>query len=138
MDNNVEISLRLKEFIENKFNGNAAAFARELNIFPQTLHKYLNGERKIGGKLISKLSNFGCDINWLLNGELPAANIIREPNETAVDYKIKTFEERITKLESKLFQLTEENETLEEENKLLKHNLAKNIDDSKIQRNNIH
>ncbi|MFA5803708.1 MAG: hypothetical protein WC879_03600 [Melioribacteraceae bacterium] len=132
----IEIGNNLRSFAKEK-KYSLAELGRLLGMKQQAFKKYYEGERTPGGNILSKLSDLGCDLNWLLNGE-NSSIILKEPNETAMDYKIKTLEERITKLESKLFQLTEENETLKEDNKLLKHNLAKNIDDSKIQRNNIH
>ena len=133
----VEIGLRLKEFATKKLLS-LAELSRLLGMNnPQGLNPYTSGKSILGGELLSKLAELGCDINWLLNGS-PTASMVKEPEETATDYKIKALEGRITKLESKLFQVTEENETLKEENKLLKHSLDQNIDSSKSERNNIH
>lgn len=128
MNKKIEIGARLKEFAKKNFDG-IAGLERAIGKTPAFFQNYLNGRSYLGGETLSKIQSLGCDINWLLNGE-PAASIVKEPEETATDYKIKALEERTTKLESKLFQLTEENESLKEENEKLKHNVAKNISNS--------
>lgn len=100
------------------------------------LYLYTQKESKIPrADTLQKLADIGVNINYLLTDEPPAILVKENPNNQ-YDYKIKALEERITKLESKLFQLTEENEELKKENILLKHSISKNINNSKTERNN--
>lgn len=66
--NKKQIGERLREFLLSKF-GKLNFAAQKLEILPQTLTKYLNGNFVPGGELIAKLSEYGCDTNWLLGIE---------------------------------------------------------------------
>lgn len=60
-----EIGKRLREFLIGKY-GKLIVAAEKLEIGPQNLNKYLNGNYVPGGKFIARLSELGCDTNWLL------------------------------------------------------------------------
>lgn len=117
---NVEISLRLKEFVDNKFGGNVAEFARQMGMKRrQDAYPYINGTSIFGGEKLSLLSKLGCDINWLLNGDDNQINGVREKTE---NYNNMTF----TDLHQKNEELTKELNELKIENyDLLKGEKAK-------------
>ena len=62
------ISRNLRKFAEENYVTNSD-FAEALQIKPQSLHKYLKGERIPGTEMIIKLINLGCDPSWLLTGK---------------------------------------------------------------------
>ena len=63
-----DFRVRLRQYGLEKHKS-MAAFARALEIRPQTLQHYLNGRMKLGSKMIDKLHAMGVDIEWLLYGE---------------------------------------------------------------------
>lgn len=65
--NNI-IGTNLRAFAVESF-GSVAELAHSLKIKPQSLHKYLTGERQPGAEMIAKLIGIGCDANWLLTGK---------------------------------------------------------------------
>ena len=126
MNKNVEISVKLKEFIKEKFNNNAASLARELNIFPQTLQKYLNGERKPGRIFLIKLSKVGLDLKYLLdldqtnNGTTMVK--VKEPFVKAsdtIDNYGSCIEKEITELKNEIKKVQEEIEEVRARNREL-------------------
>lgn len=72
MNKKIEIGARLKEFAKKKFDG-IAGLERAIGKTPAFFQNYLNGRSYLGGEILAKLSELGCDINWLLNGDLPTA-----------------------------------------------------------------
>ncbi|MFC2085430.1 S24 family peptidase, partial [Bacteroidota bacterium] len=55
-------------FAEINFKSKAE-LARKLGMRPQAFQSYLDGRSYPGGQILAKLSDLGCDINWLLTGE---------------------------------------------------------------------
>ncbi len=85
---------RIKYFAKQKFSTlKELAFA--LGISPQQLHQYTSGKREPGCKILSKLLEIGCDINWLLAG-----------TKISESYKIMTLENQIKDLKSALNEIT--------------------------------
>lgn len=62
------IGTNLRKFAIDNF-GSISELANSLKIKPQSLHKYLTGERQPGAEMIVKLIGMGCDANWLLTGK---------------------------------------------------------------------
>jgi transcriptional regulator with XRE-family HTH domain len=63
----VEIGARLRKF-GNRFK-TMAEFARRLEMSPENLNLYLNGDRIPGNRTQEKLRALGCDLTWLMTGE---------------------------------------------------------------------
>lgn len=84
-----EFGNRLKEFAKSKF-GKLDLLANALDMSPQSLQSYLTGRSLPGTKLLSKLAELGCDINWLLNIEN-----INEANQVSEESKIYTVKDKI-------------------------------------------
>ncbi|MBN8547329.1 MAG: LexA family transcriptional regulator [Ignavibacteria bacterium] len=61
------IASRLREFAYSKTD-RLTEFAKSLDMLPQTLNSYLSGKITPGSELLIKLSEMGCDIEWLLTG----------------------------------------------------------------------
>lgn len=121
MNKKLEIASRLKDFAEKKFNG-LAGLSRALGMKDrQGLNPYLAGKSFIGGEYLLKLSDLGCDINWLLTGttingkEAIRANHVKEP---ASEYEA-DFEKQLEKLELELEKVKARNYDLIEENRSL-------------------
>ncbi len=62
------IASRLREFAYSRTD-KLSDFARMLDMLPQTLNSYLSGRITPGSELLVKLSEMGCDIDWLLTGK---------------------------------------------------------------------
>lgn len=60
---------RLKQIADALYEGNRSELARNLNMKPQALTKYLNGESMPGGLILIRLHDLGVNINWFLTGE---------------------------------------------------------------------
>ena len=135
MTKSEEIGLRLKEFVEKKFNS-TAELARLLGVTRSYFNPYFSGKSVLGGETLSKLAELGCDINWLLGGATSSVgNNIHEPTESynmsysellsenktlkeeIKEFKISIFDlERETKkLHSKVIELEETNLSLQKE-----------------------
>lgn len=63
------IGERLGEVAELLFNGNRSNLANKLEMSPQSLNKYFKDDRTPGGDILTRLSNIGVNVNWLLTGE---------------------------------------------------------------------
>ncbi len=61
-------SSRLTQFA-NAVSTTKAEFAGMIEMSPQMLHKYINGERLPLPQILNKIHRLGCNLNWLLNGE---------------------------------------------------------------------
>jgi transcriptional regulator with XRE-family HTH domain len=119
LNKNVEISVKLKEFIKEKFNNNAASLARELNIFPQTLQKYLNGERKPGRIFLIKLSKVGLDLKYLLDLDQTNNGTTMVKVEEPIDNYGSCIEKEITELKNEIKKVQEEIEEVRARNREL-------------------
>ena len=62
------VGQKLKEFGETRFNS-VSEFADALEIKREQLYPYFNNTTMPGGEFLRKLSEMGCDINWLLTGK---------------------------------------------------------------------
>jgi transcriptional regulator with XRE-family HTH domain len=62
-----DIAVRLRSFAYSKTD-KLSEFARSLEMSPQTLNSYLSGKIAPGAELLVKLSDLGCDVEWLLTG----------------------------------------------------------------------
>ncbi len=67
MDKN-SFSERLMEFCK-VVSPTQVDFASKLGMKPQTLQKYIKGQRLPLPDILNKINKLGCNINWLLNGE---------------------------------------------------------------------
>lgn len=71
---------RLKYLVDQKANGIAADFAREIGIQPATFHNYLKGRPPSFEVLSGLRSVYAININWLIDGkgeiygDVPAKN----------------------------------------------------------------
>jgi transcriptional regulator with XRE-family HTH domain len=84
---------RIKIFAKQRFN-TLKELAAALEISPQQLNQYTSGKREPGCKILSKLLDLGCDINWLLSG-----------SKISESYKIITLENRINELKETLTEI---------------------------------
>jgi transcriptional regulator with XRE-family HTH domain len=64
-----EIGKRLKEFVNKSFK-TQSEFTRAMGKSPAFFTPYFNGNSVPGGEILKKLAEFGCDINWLLTGQV--------------------------------------------------------------------
>ncbi len=64
---NASIGERIKIFAKTRFV-TLTKLAVAMHITPQQLHQYTSGNREPGSKILIKLLNLGCDLNWLLGG----------------------------------------------------------------------
>lgn len=60
---------RLKDIADSLYDGNASELARKLEMKPQALRKYVQGESMPGGLILIRLYDIGININWFLTGE---------------------------------------------------------------------
>jgi transcriptional regulator with XRE-family HTH domain len=67
---------RLKKFAETNFNS-YTDFSKELGISRENLYRYFNDTVSPGSEILQKLALLGCDINWLLLGELSTQNVTK-------------------------------------------------------------
>jgi transcriptional regulator with XRE-family HTH domain len=135
LNKNKEIAVRLKRFAKDK-NYSLAELGRLLNMKQQAFKNYYDGISIPGGKILSKLAELGCDINWLLCGAtFSVGKQINEPTESYKmnysdlllenktmkeeinEFKIRhfDFERMIEKLQSRVKDLESSNETLQKE-----------------------
>jgi len=64
-----EVALNLRKFAKDNFKS-IAELGRRLGIRPQNLQIYFEGRSYPGGQVLGKLSELGCDIDWLLTGDI--------------------------------------------------------------------
>lgn len=100
----VEIGKRVKEFIEFK-KWKKIDFAKNVNIFPQDVNKYLTGVQDIQRLFIS-LYEAGCSIDWLISGKgsmlLEVEVEVEKVNSFVtndVEKRLNIIEERMNKLD---------------------------------------
>ncbi|HPN38564.1 MAG TPA: helix-turn-helix transcriptional regulator [Melioribacteraceae bacterium] len=84
---------RIKIFAKQRYN-TLKELATALDISPQQLNQYTTGKREPGCKILSKLLDLGCDINWLLSG-----------NKISESYKIITLENQVKELKETLTEI---------------------------------
>ncbi len=59
---------RIRRFGLKKF-GSIKEFAEAMDMSPSNLQAYLQNRRQPGTPILKRLSELGCDIDWLLTGE---------------------------------------------------------------------
>jgi transcriptional regulator with XRE-family HTH domain len=64
----IDIGNRIKEFAEEK-HGGLSNLSKIIKVSLQGLSQYVSGRNAPGKKLLIKLLETGCDINWLLTGK---------------------------------------------------------------------
>lgn len=74
------------------YEGNRSELARNLDMKPQALTKYLNGESMPGGLILIRLHGLGVNINWFLTGE---DEMFREGPPHAISEPIGTYLARL-------------------------------------------
>lgn len=62
-------SYKLRKWILSNYNS-LNEFAEDLETSPQHLSRLLNGKRKPGYRILKKLYNLGCSIDWLLDDNI--------------------------------------------------------------------
>jgi len=72
---NVTIGMRLKRLAALR-SQNAKQFAETTGIPYRTLQDYMADRRKPGAEHLAKLSENGCDVNWLLTGQFVNPSIM--------------------------------------------------------------
>lgn len=116
-----QVGLRLRKFLLEKFIKLNIA-AEKVGMSPQALQKYLNGDFIPGGEILSKLSQLGCDIEWLLLRKENPSEVPSNENET-IKFKDKIIlsqAEELTMMKVKLEELKQRIQELEvEQSKLM-------------------
>ncbi len=84
---------RIRIFAKRKYN-TLRALADAMGIKPQQLQQYVSGKREPGTKILRKLLNLGCDINWLLGGA-----------ESLESYRVFKLEQELKRTEMALDQI---------------------------------
>lgn len=74
-----ETGKRLKIIADSFFEGNLSELARNLEMTPQALAKYVKGESMPGGLILIRLHKIGVNINWFLTGE--GRKALRQPKD---------------------------------------------------------
>lgn len=83
---------RFKEVADALYEGNRSELARNLDMKPQALTKYLNGESMPGGLILIRLHGLGVNINWFLTGE---GDMLREGPMHTISEPIETYLARL-------------------------------------------
>lgn len=69
-----KIGEKLRDFGISRF-GSIKEFAEALDMSPPNLQQYLRGDREPGSPILQKLSELGCDLNWLLSDKKNTDNV---------------------------------------------------------------
>lgn len=89
----IAIGKRLRSFAEENFES-LAEFGRQFGKDRTFFTPYFNGSSVPGAELLKRLTELGCDINWLLGSS--TKEIIKEPK---LEYRVKELKEQIKELE---------------------------------------
>lgn len=92
---NIGIGERIRLFARKKYN-TSKKLAEAMDISPQQLQQYISGNREPGSKILLKLLQLGCDINWLLSG-----------SDKIESYKIFKLEKDLIQCKEKLNKISE-------------------------------
>lgn len=124
-----EVAKRLKIFGIEKF-GKLSILASNLDMLPQSLQKYTSGESLPGAEILSKLSDLGCDIEWLLLRKENPSDTPGNDNESLnrKDRIILSQAEELTMMKVKLEELKQRILELEEESRIM----SSKIDNKKM------
>jgi hypothetical protein len=71
-DGKYDTGNRLSRIVDEKYDGNASALARDIDMNPTTFYKYTSGDRRPGPSVLVRLTDLGINLHWLLTGEGPA------------------------------------------------------------------
>lgn len=71
-DGKYETGLRLTRIVDEWYEGNASAFARDIDMNPTTFYKYVNGDRRPGPTVLARITQLGINLHWLLTGDGPS------------------------------------------------------------------
>lgn len=111
------ISTRIKEYIDKEFDGNDSALAKKLGMLPQSLYQYTKGNSVPGGKILTKLAELGCNINWLLLGEDGVSKVREQSTEYNDKYsgllaRLESLEKTVLEIKAENYDLKKDNDTL--------------------------
>ena len=101
------IADRLRAFGDANF-ASIKAFALAMEMSPPALQNYLRGKSEPGTPVLLRLINLGCDINWLLTGEIEGAGPCSDQE------KIKELEEEVESLRNRITAISELSNTVRE------------------------
>lgn len=120
--NRIEVGNRLRLFLKDKY-GTLEKGASVLEMKSPSLQNYLKGERLPGAEILSKLSQLGCDIDWLLLGKEKLIENVSDINNESINRKDKIIlsqAEELTMMKVKLEELKQRVQELEvEQSKLM-------------------
>jgi len=126
--NRTEVGNRLRLFLKDKY-GTLEKGASVLDMKSPSLQNYLKGERLPGAEILSKLSQLGCDIEWLLLGkEVQPGNVSDAINNEYLIRKDKIIlsqAEELMSMKVKLEELKQKILELEEEQRELMKEMGK-------------
>lgn len=90
------IGERMRIFAKRKYK-TLKGLSDAMKISPQQLQQYVSGRREPGAKILIKLLQLGCDINWLLGGA-----------ESLESYKVYKLERELIRYETIVKQIKSE------------------------------
>lgn len=114
---NKEIGNNLVIFAKENFK-NLTGLANEIGLSLNAFQPYYKGKSILGGKLLAKLADLGCDINWLLTGSYSENN--SEDQFQITNEKFNQLKKDVDDLKELLILALKENKDLKENNKKLK------------------
>jgi len=122
----IEVGNRLRHFIKQKFSSYELVAAK-LGMKSPSLQTYLRGESLPGAEILSKLSDLGCDIEWLLLRKENPGEVSGNENETIIrkDKIIISQAEELMSMKVKLEELKQKILELEEEQRELMREMGK-------------
>lgn len=125
----MSIGERLEIFRKSNFS-TKKKLAEALDISYEHLYQYLSDKKKPGSEILSKLSELGCNIDWLLTGQSNkttgapmGTNQVNEPKEN-YSFEISELRKEIQKLHEEVAEVRSRNREILEENKNLWEALA--------------
>lgn len=74
-DDTYETGDRLRRIVDDHYDGNVSALARAIDMNPTTFYKYVNGDRRPGPSVLTRLTQLGINVHWILTGEEPALRV---------------------------------------------------------------
>lgn len=85
---------RFREIADRLYEGNKSELARSMGMQPSSFSKYLQGSRRPGAKILTKLSQLGVNMNWFLSGKGPMMRSgpteLRQPLPLKSDHSMNT------------------------------------------------
>ena len=107
MEKKIEIAQRLEKWILGNFR-TKTEFCKKVGMSTQSLNMYITGKTGIGTKLLARLREEGCDVEWLISGggESPPTQILLKIKETdEKDYVMLEILNRVISLENEVNEL---------------------------------